>query len=277
MAQTTTFSRGKLADFLDCQRRYQLRYERRLAWPVGPLETRTAGALERGRRFHQLLQRHFLSLTPAEPAEDEPELSRWWRLFQSQGPRLPAGRRLPEFSLTVPIGRHFLTGRYDLLIIGEDDLFIYDWKTGTRPPAPDVLRDDLQTRVYLALAAEGAPALWRDLRPEAIRLTYWYTSDPPETRSLVYDAAWHEENWAGLLAVVEEIQGRLEAGGDLPLTDDLAQCRRCAYQVYCGRQAGGMELAEWYADETSAADATPVTDELLAGDTASLRLEPDRP
>jgi hypothetical protein len=139
------------------------------------------------------------------------------------------------------------------------------------------LRDDLQTRVYLALAAEGAPALWRDLRPEAIRLTYWYTSDPPETRSLVYDAAWHEENWAGLLAVVEEIQGRLEAGGDLPLTDDLAQCRRCAYQVYCGRQAGGMELAEWYADETSAADATPVTDELLAGDTASLRLEPDRP
>jgi len=270
MDQRLTFSRGKLADFLACQRRYQLRYERRLAWPLGPLDARTAGALDRGRRFHQLLQRHFLGLPVAAPLDDEPELSRWWRLFQSQGPHLPAGRRLPEFSLTVPIGRHFLTGRYDLLITGENGLFIYDWKTGTRPPAPDVLRDDLQTRVYLALAAEGAPALWRDVRPEAIRsdsirLTYWYASDPPETRSLVYDAAWHEENWAGLMALVDEIQHQLAAGGDLPLTDDLSQCRRCLYQVYCGRQGSGMELGDWLNDQS------------MAGEMPSTQLEPDRP
>lgn len=271
MAQSLTFSRGKLADFLACQRRYQLRYERRLPWPVGPLDARKAGALDRGRRFHQLLQRHFLGLQVPASADEEPELSRWWRLFQSQGPQLPAGRRLPEFNLTVPISEHFLTGRYDLLIAGEDGLHIYDWKTGVRPPSLATLRDDLQTRVYLALAAEGAPALWGDVRPGAIRLTYWYASDPPVTRSLTYDADWHAENWAYLGALVSQIGRQMDTGDALPLTDDLAQCRRCAYQVYCGRHAGGMDLAEWSADDIVAGDVS------TAGDSASLPLEPDRP
>jgi hypothetical protein len=270
MNQSLTFNRGRLADFLACQRRYQLRYERRLAWPVGPLDARAAAALKRGRRFHRLLQRHFLGLPPAELHDDEPELARWWRLFQAKGPPLPAGRRLPEFNLTVPIGQHFLTGRYDLLIVGEDGLTIYDWKTGVRPPGAAVLRADLQTRVYLALAAEGASALRRDLgmeailservQPDEIRLTFWYASDPPATRSLVYGAAWHQENWAGMTALVSQIADQLESGDDLPLTDALVQCRRCAYQAYCGRQVGGMDLADWQ-----------------VSDAASPLLEPDRP
>ena len=259
MDQSLTFSRGKLADFSACQRRYQLRYQRQLAWPVGPLEAKTAAALERGHRFHQLLQQHFLGLEVSPTPEDEPELAQWWRLFQAEGPHLPDGNRLPEFNLTVPIGRHFLTGRYDLLIVGDEGLFIYDWKTGTRPPSPTALRDDLQTRVYMALAAEGAAAVWPGLRPEGIRLTYWYASDPPQTRSLTYDAAWHAENWNHLAELVGQIGRQLATGDTLPLTNDLDQCRRCAYQVYCGRQAGGMDLAEW------------------PGDQAFLELEPDRP
>jgi hypothetical protein len=266
-----TMSRVWLADFLACQRRFQLRYQRRLAWPVGPLAGETAGALERGRRFHQLLQRYFLGLPWSEPAADEPALSQWWRLFQSAGPNLPAGKRLPEFSLTVPIGRHFLNGRFDLLIVTGDGLHIYDWKTGIRPRSLAALRDDLQSRVYLALAAQGAPALWRDVRLEAIQLTYWYASDPPVSRTLAYDAAWHAENWAGLVAQVGQIGRLLDSGVDLPLTDDLDQCRRCAYQAYCGRQAGGMDLAEWLSDDLSSGG------EVSPGDRASLQLEPDHP
>jgi hypothetical protein len=251
MEQPLTLSRGKLADSVACQRRFQLRYEQRLAWPTGPLEGRTAGALERGRRFHRMLQRHFLGLPETPPPGDEPELVLWWQRFQSQAPRLPAGRRLPEFNLTVPIGRHFLTGRFDLLIAGESDLHIYDWKTGVRPRSLAALRDDLQTRVYLALAAEGAQALWNGVSPEAIKLTYWYSSDPPMIRSLVYDAAWHAENWGFLQELARQIEQQLGTGEALPLTDDLTQCQRCAYQAYCGRQSEGVDLAGWSSEESS--------------------------
>lgn len=258
MERSLIFSRGKLADFLACRRRYQLRYEERLAWPIGPPQEKAAVALERGRRFHQLLQRHFLGL-PVTPPGEEQVLSQWWQLFKAYGPELPSGRRLPEFNLTVPIGRHFLTGRYDLLIAGQGALHIYDWKTGVHPLSATRLRDELQTRVYLALAAEGAGALSAGVAPEVIRLTYWYAGDPPVTRALAYDAAWHAENWAYLRVLVNEIERDLATSDQLPLTDDLGQCRRCAYQAYCGRLADGLDLVDWNSED------------------APLQLEPDRP
>ena len=258
MTQTVSLSRVKLADFVACRRRYQLRYELRLPWPAGPLGADSAGALARGRRFHQLLQRHFLGLPVDENLEETPELAGWWRLFQSQGPELPAGRRLPELSLTTPIGRHFLTGRFDLLVVGNGGYHIYDWKTESRPRSPAALRDDLQTRVYLALAAEGASALGDPVSPEArdpvspdaISLTYWYVTDPPAAVSLSYSRAWHTENWAFLGELAAEIEQQLAGGEMLPLTDDLAQCRRCAYQAFCGRLMESTDLADWRSSES---------------------------
>jgi hypothetical protein len=250
MSQSLTFSRVKLADYLACRRRFQLRYERQLPWPASPLKTDAAGALARGRQFHQLLQRHFLGLPVDESLEETPELAGWWRLFQSQGPELPAGRRLPELSLTVPIGRHFLTGRFDLLVIGDEGHHIYDWKTESRPRSPAALRDDLQTRVYLALAAEGAPALRDPVSPEAVSLTYWYATDPPAVVTLAYNLVWHEENWAFLRELAAEIEEQLAGGETLPLTDDLAEGRRCAYQAYCGRLMENSDLTAWQSSES---------------------------
>ena len=65
-----TFSHRKLVTFLTCQRRFQLRYRLGLPWPQPPqLEAWRQAAL-RGKRFHRMLERHFLSLLP----EDEGEL-----------------------------------------------------------------------------------------------------------------------------------------------------------------------------------------------------------
>jgi hypothetical protein len=249
MQQSLTFSRARLADFVACQRRFQLRYDRRLAWPAGPLEANTAEALARGRQFHQLLQRFFLGLPAAQMLNDEPKLAQWWQLFQSQGPELPPGRRLPEFNLTVPIGRHFLTGRFDLLVAGDQGLHIYDWKTEARPRSAKALRDDLQTRVYLALAAEGSPALRKDAAPDEVRLTYWYASDPPIAISLAYNKTWHAQNWAFLQELVRQIERQLATEESLPLTSDLAECRRCVYQAYCDRQTDGIDLTAWLGSE----------------------------
>jgi hypothetical protein len=259
MQRSLTFSRARLADFNACQRRFQLRYDRRLAWPAGPLEASTAEALDRGRQFHQLLQRFFLGLPAVQMPDDESRLAHWWQLFQSQGPDLPPGRRLPEFNLTVPIGRHFLTGRFDLLIAGDRGLHIYDWKTEARPRSESALRDDLQTRVYLALAAEGSSALGEPVAPAQIRLTYWYASDPPLAISLAYSESRHAQNWAFLQALAEEIESQLAGEELLPMTDELAECRRCAYQAYCGRQMDTSDLTAW------------------SGGEPPLQLEPNRP
>lgn len=236
MPASLVLSRYQLDAFQVCQRRFQLRYLHRLPWPPAPPDEAWREALVRGEAFHRLLERRFLELPVEGPATGDAELERWWRAFQRNGPELPDGERLPEISLTAPVGNHLLTGRFDLLIVGERTAYIYDWKTEMHPRPADALRDDWQTRLYLALLVEGAPALGRAYEPEDVAITYWFAHAPQQSITIPYDGAWHEENWRQLQSIVDKLDAQLATTGDWPLTDDLSACARCLYQVYCGRQ-----------------------------------------
>lgn len=250
MDERITLSRPKLAAFLACQRRFQLRYQEQLAWPLPPLDDQGETARLRGERFHQLLHRHFLELPITDEMVEDETVGRWWKTFKQQGPALPNGRSrshraFPELSLTVPIGGHLLTGRFDLLILGDEAVHIYDWKTDARPRSEAELINDLQTRLYLALAVEGSAALGQPVDPDQLSLTYWYVNDPAAAVTISYSQAAHRDNWAALLAIVQEIDEQLSTQAVLPLTDDLGECARCAYQIYCGRQTATLSLDEW--------------------------------
>jgi len=77
------FSQQNLQDYLDCPRRFYLRYVEQLDWPAVEsepvLEQEHLAAL--GNQFHLLVQQT-LSGVPAEVIRDsihEEDLSRWWR------------------------------------------------------------------------------------------------------------------------------------------------------------------------------------------------------
>lgn len=245
MGEVQTLSQGRIATFLACRRRFQLRYIQQLDWPTPPLDEPAAQAQYLGQRFHQLLQRHFLGLPVDEETAAAPELHQWWQAFKTEGPTLPAGRPLPEISLTVPIDGLLLTGRFDLLVLGEERIDLFDWKTDARPRPEAVLRQELQTRLYLALAAEGSRALEHTVEPEGVRLTYWYANEPAAAVTIVYDRTWHTQNWADLGQIAADIKKRMSKQEIWPLTDDLSECRRCAYQIICGRQMDALDLSEW--------------------------------
>jgi len=272
---TNVFSLAKLATFQVCQRRYQLRYGRQLPWPMMPLGQHIETTLERGRQFHQLLERYFLRLPLVVGDIRDAELRIWWSSFERNPPVLPDGQRLPEISLTVPVGDHLLTGRYDLLIVGQRDGGVYaqlfDWKTGRVQPRAELVRD-WQTRLYLAMLAEGGGALMGksaatealNLDPDLVSMTYWYVRAPEAPVTIAYDRAWHLQNWAEIQTLVTRISQK--AGDEVwPLTDEWSHCRRCGYQSYCGRQDAGLPLPE-----------TSDFEDVPAGET-SLQIEPDLP
>jgi len=242
-------SRAKLADYLACQRRFQLRYLHKWAWPVAPLAGRAEEARNLGQRFHLRLQRYFMDMPLTEEAIDNPQLRALWRRFLEQGPTLPAGQQFVEYSLTVLIGRSQLTGRFDLLILGDDGVTIFDWKTDARPRPAAVLSQDLQSRLYMALAVEGSGALGEPISADQVRLTYWFVNDPAATVTIPYSQAQHERNWAEFQDIVAEIESQLATQEAWPLTDDLARCERCAYQAYCGRQATVQESSSWLEED----------------------------
>lgn len=244
MHQSISFSRFKLNTYLACKRRFQLRYLKKTPWPIVSADPQWDELMAQGRAFHQLMERHFLGLPVKAEDSPDPVIQHWFDLFKQSGLRLPAGRLLPETNLSVPIAGQYLTGRFDLLVMGTEDsqpfAHVFDWKTG-RAEEEAELRKDWQTRLYFALLAQGSEALLGKgvrISPEQIKMTYWFVSDPGRPRTLSYDRSWHAQNWSEIAAIIDQIQADIDGGDtlDWPLTSDWAQCRYCPYQSYCDRR-----------------------------------------
>lgn len=230
--------------------------------------------VNRGQRFHQLLERHFLGLHVNAGEITDANLRRWWSLFERSGLDTPVGVLLPEITLTIPVGQHQLTGRFDLLVLTreDNDIFarLFDWKTGKISNETE-LTQDWQTRLYLAMVAEGGGALLPDgrkanevsLNPDNISITYWTITDPEKSRTIHYNQSWHTQNWTEINTLISQIDHQPE-GEIWLLTDDWSNCRYCEYQSFCGREEAGSPIHE-------------VTEPEESQNKSDLQLEPELP
>ena len=112
--QNLLFSQASLQDFVDCRRRYQLRYLERLAWPAIESEPvlENERLMQQGAEYHRLLQQYLIGINPERLAGmlHTPDLQRWWSHFESavasgklEHLNDPAFRRYPEVSLSAPL------------------------------------------------------------------------------------------------------------------------------------------------------------------------------
>jgi hypothetical protein len=249
------FSQNNLQDYVDCARRFQLRYAIGQAWPAvesEPVEEHER-FVEQGSHFHLLVERH-LSGIPAErltPADTL--LKEWWENYlRFPPPNLPEGLRLPEIQLSTPIANQRLLARFDLLAIDPGrQAVIVDWKTTRHKPKRAALAARLQTRVYPFVLAEAGAALFGGaLSPEQISLVYWFAEAPDEPEVFDYTAALHAENRDYLTRLIQEIVARGEEVW--PLTDDLKRCEYCVYRSLCDRgiKAGDYRKVDFERDDT---------------------------
>ncbi|TEU19308.1 MAG: PD-(D/E)XK nuclease family protein [Anaerolineales bacterium] len=212
------FSQGSLQDYVDCPRRFQLRYIQRLAWPAVEAEPALENErhLQQGAAFHRLVHQHLLGLSPerlSSTITDE-DLSRWWHNYLESGPADLLASRYPEVILSAPVSGHRLVAKYDLIAVdpvlskverevegsgqradfGEplglssgrrlSRAVILEWKTSCKRPRRKWLAERLQTRVYPYLLVRAGSHLleigdWR------LEIGNW-RSFQPEQIEMVY-------------------------------------------------------------------------------------------
>jgi len=244
-----TFSQSSLQDYVDCPRRFQLRYVEQLHWPA--VETEPILENERrqqeGQLFHRLAQQAIIGL-PAEKLErlaSGEALARWWQNFTPKLAELRAtSAAIPEITLSAPVGGHRLLAKFDLITKHTDKLAIYDWKTYHKRPRNEWMAVRMQTRVYRYLLAIAGAHLngGQPPAPEQIEMIYWYAEFPVEPAIFRYDRAQFERDKAH----IEKLIADISASGNMPMTDEAEKCKFCPYRSYCNRgvKAGEGEDAE---------------------------------
>ncbi len=242
------FSQQSLQDYVECERRFQLRYVMGQRWPA--VTSEPIGEFERlmdlGARFHLLVQRHLLGIPAERLAPADPDLLRWWQAYlEMPPPDLPQQVRLPEVQLSTPVGRHRVLAKYDLLAIERGQrVVIVDWKTTHHRPSRQRLEERLQSRVYPFVLVEAGEHLFGGpIAPEQVILIYWFAEDPAHPEIFPYSAKLHRENRAYLDDLLDRIKD-LDPAGVWPLTDDHTQCRYCVYRSLCDRGERAGSLAD---------------------------------
>jgi CRISPR/Cas system-associated exonuclease Cas4 (RecB family) len=253
------FSQASLQDYVECRRRFQLRYLLRQAWPA--LEAEPALENERrlqmGAAFHQLVQQHTLGL-PAERLSSMVaarkdagnELERWWNSYMQSGQELAGLRDIPglevypETSLSAPFRNYRLVAKYDLIaVMPQGQAVIFDWKTSRKKPRRKWLVGRLQTRLYPYLLVQAGAHLNQGtpLQPDQVEMIYWYPEFPSQAEHFPYSAESCEEDGEYLGSLVAEIEGLQE--DEFYLTTDVERCRFCTYRSLCERgiKAGGLD------------------------------------
>jgi len=253
------FSQGSLQDYVDCPRRFQLRYLQRVAWPA--LESEPALENERymklGAQFHKLIHQHLLGV-PGEQltkASTSDILSRWWSSYLSTPPAdLPPARH-PEMTVSASVGGYRLMAKYDMVAAEAGArAVIVDWKTSRHRPRRAWLADRLQTRVYPYLLVLAGSQLngGQPLQPEQVEMVYWFANYPGDPEHFQYDTSRHEADQIYLTSLILDIVERTEYWSEdqdqehFGLANEDKLCRYCPYRSLCQRgvSAGPLDGME---------------------------------
>jgi len=261
-SQLTTLSQSSLQDYVDCAKRFQLRYLERLSYPA--IESEPALENEKhqqeGEYFHRLAQQYLIGIPSEQIAKlaNTPNLERWWENFLNAKDlmgltplrhatgalRENLSGLLPEVTLSSPLGKYRLVAKYDLIAIENGKATIYDWKTYHKRPRNEWLSARMQTRVYRPLLVHAGAHLnsGRSIAPEQIEMVYWFADFPNESARFTYTSSQYKRDWDMLVKLADEIH----SASSYPLTDDRTKCSYCPYRSYCDRgvRAGDAGDAE---------------------------------
>jgi hypothetical protein len=243
------FSQSSLQDFVDCRRRFYLRYLLKLRWPAVQSEPvlEVEKLTQNGISFHRHVHQRLLGMPDEKllPLEQQAPMSEWWQNFSQYGQILPGvldqhAFRYPERSLYGSVNGYRLVAKYDLIVLLSDGTtIIYDWKTSKYKPKRKWLLSRIQTVLYPYLMVSSGQKLFPSgpIPAESIRLTYWYPAFPSQPEQFEYNQPnYHRDGKqiSGLIRLIDRL-AQSDDENNFPLTDNINRCNFCVYRSLCNR------------------------------------------
>ncbi len=272
------FNQSNLQDYVECQRRFQLRYLFHLAWPaveVDPIheyELITAQGLQ----FHKIIRQHLAGIPETQIERslgDDEVMRRYWRNYlQSYDDGIlgriikTAERHFEELAVSVPLGAYRLGAKFDSLVIRPDgNLVILDWKTSKIRQKREWLADRLQTHVYPFVLTHGIAGIANagQVDPARIEMIYWFTNHPEQPESFSYSQQAYDADQQYFEGLVTEINSKTELV--FPLTPDIRRCTFCNYRSLCDRgvKPGDLERLELWQASSPASESISIDSEQI--------------
>lgn len=235
------FTQVSLATFESCPLKFKKRYIENIKWATS-YDEQIKNKIEMGNNFHLIANRYFEGIKPGieELTEDSELLSKWFvnlkRFFKINN----NFRYLPEYKLRLGIDNLKLEANFDLILIKEKEIEIWDFKTGdidnsSKSKTSSKYKNSLQTIVYLFVLKELDEILiGRRINYDKIKMCYWH----PDTGDIICEIRYSKE-------LHEEFENMLKNRVEGILNYDFKDfdkeiykkhCKYCEFNWFCNSQ-----------------------------------------
>jgi hypothetical protein len=227
-----------------CPRQFQQTCLEQLGAPSTPEQQER---LQAGSQFHLLMQQWEMNLPIAAFLQEDAQLKRWFNAFIDASPQILTEAEFcqSEHLRTLEVEGHVFTVIYDLLLLTPTEARILDWKTYPKPPQPEWLMQNWQSRLYPFVLAETS-----EYQPEQISMTYWFfqaqgKTTEPQSLKLLYDRTKHEATRQELRTLLTQLNQWYDdylKGVPFPqVPESNDHCANCDFALRCERSGDQAE------------------------------------
>ncbi|MDP4093650.1 MAG: PD-(D/E)XK nuclease family protein [Bacillota bacterium] len=233
------FTQQSLKTFKDCPMKFKKKYIENIRWE-GPYDESSRKRTEKGNDFHLMAFRYFSGIETNLKFEIDTELDRWLKSLKESFPLNKGVRYLPEHKARILEEDLRLEANFDLLLIKDGSIEIWDWKTHEnkiKNPTrlQENLKNSMQTMVYLYVLKEQAQTLYgRKQDNISVSMHYWQPETPHILAELEYNDELHRQNKRELLDLIKKTNNFDYTAFEKDLYKK--HCSFCEFNMFCNNE-----------------------------------------
>lgn len=238
------YSQNSINTYKSCPLKFKYKYIDKINWKQDDIGSREYyESLVVGSEFHLLCERYFSNIPLGINENTNPKFIKWMDKIKKILPLSSETRHriyLPEYEVRYKIDGNIITAKYDLLIIKENSIEIWDWKTENKKVDYKNAQNRIQTIVYMLIAKEVIPKLYNiEVDFENISMKYYQPEFEDEPINISYNEEIHNSYKNRIIDYIKMMKNLRYIE-----TKNTNHCKYCEFNKLCNGQAVDYNILE---------------------------------
>ena len=238
------YSQNSINTYRSCPLKFKYKYIDKINWRQDDIGSREYyESLVVGSEFHLLCERYFSNIPLGINENTNPKFIKWIEKIKKLLPMCSESRHmmyLPEYEIRYSIDGNVITAKYDLIIIKDNSIEIWDWKTENKKVDYKNAQNRIQTIVYMLLAKEVIPKLYNiDVDFKNISMKYYQPEFEDEPITISYTEEIHNSYKKRIIDYINMIKE-----SKYLTSKNTNHCRYCEFNKLCNGQDVNYSILE---------------------------------
>ena len=238
------YSQNSINTYKSCPLKFKYKYIDKINWRQDDIGSREYyESLVVGSEFHLLCERYFSNIPLGINENTNPKFIKWIEKIKKLLPMCSESRHmmyLPEYEIRYSIDRNVITAKYDLIIIKDNAIEIWDWKTENKKVDYKNAQNRIQTIVYMLLAKEVIPKLYNiDVDFKNISMKYYQPEFEDEPITISYSEEIHNSYKKRIIDYINMMKE-----SKYLTSKNTNHCKYCEFNKLCNGQDVNYSILE---------------------------------